>query len=472
MKEKKIFVCNNCGYEANKWLGKCPNCDNYGTLIEQIYNPNTNLNSKKLSTNKEVKQMKDVDCKENQRIITTINEFDRVMGGGIVNDSISILSAPPGAGKSTLCITLCDKLLQLGLNVLYASGEESKTQIKNRAIRLQLQHIDNLWITNDTNLDNIIEIIKKENINFVVIDSIQTFYLTEFLPSRAGNPTQVIECASALRDLAKDPIQPRAIMLIGQMTKEDELAGSRALEHLVDTYIQIDGTNDDSLRTLFAKKNRFGNTGEMGFFNMEENGLISIDNPSEYFMTERTDDVIGTTLTVVKEGSRPIIAEIESLISQSYTPYPARIGEALKKEQLNILVSILEQRGKINLFNKNVVIKTTGGIKLKEQNSNLAILMSIASSYYEIPIPNDNVFIADVGLTGELKKVPSLEMRIKELDRMNYKKVFVAPNSIKNKNFQNIQVIECKTLLDVIHSIFGQNIKRKPHKTQQTNSKN
>lgn len=458
-KEKKVYICNNCGVEFNKWMGICGNCGAAATLEEQIKVPKT-INSYCMTSNTNIKQMKDVDCKEHSRIITGINEFDRVMGGGIVNDSISILSAPPGMGKSTLCIMLCDKFIELGFNVLYASGEESETQIKNRATRLQLKHIDDLWITNETNLNKVIDDIKKKNIHFVIIDSIQTFYLNEFLPSRAGNQVQVNESANALRNLAKDPTFPRAIMLIGQMTKEDELAGSRALEHLVDTYIQIDGESFDSLRTLFAVKNRFGNTGEMGFFNMEEIGLISIDNPSEYFMTERENEVIGTALTVVKEGSRPVIAEIESLVSQSYTPYPSRIAEALKKEQLNVLTSILEQRSKINLFNKNVVIKTTGGIKLKEQTANLAILMSIASSYYDKPIPSGYVYIGDVGLTGELKKVPNIEMRIKELDRMNYKKVFVCPNALKNTNFSNIEVIECKTLSETIIATFGEITKK------------
>lgn len=471
MAAKIKYVCSNCEYETPKWLGQCPSCKSWNTLEEREVEDAKKqkglpLSVKNNTINKTTKQMKDVDCKDHDRILTKINEFDRVVGGGLVKDSITILSAPPGAGKSTLCIMLCDKFLELGYNVLYVSGEESETQIKNRAKRLCLKHIDDLWISNNTCLDDVLEDIKNKDIDFMVIDSIQTFYLKEFLPSRAGNPTQVIECASALRDVAKNPNRPRAIMLIGQMTKEDELAGSRQLEHLVDTYIQIDGESDDSLRTLFAVKNRFGNTGEMGFFNMEETGLMSIDNPSEYFMTERDEDVIGTALTVIKEGSRPIIAEIESLVSQSYTPYPSRLGDALKKDQLNILVSILEQRGKVNLFNKNVVIKTTGGIKLKEQNTNLAVLMSIASSFYNLPIPNDYVFIADVGLTGELKKVPNLEMRVKELDRMNYKKVFIAPNTLKNKKYSNIEVVECKTLLNVIYSVFGDVKKKKTATTE------
>jgi DNA repair protein RadA/Sms len=459
-KPKKMYRCSVCGDEFSTWFGQCPSCKEYGTLEESIISPKP-ANSSNKGT---IKQLKDVDCKEYGRIITGINEFDRVMGGGIVPDSISILSAPPGTGKSTLCLMLCDKMLELGMNVLYASGEESETQIKNRASRLRLEHIDELWIANKNCLDDVVETINEQNIQFAVIDSIQTFYLKEFLPSSPGKPVQVKECSNALRDLAKDPVNPKAIMLIGQMNKDDELAGERSLEHLVDTCLQLDGDSSDSLRTLFSTKNRFGSVGEMGFFNMEETGLISIDNPSEYFMTEREDEVVGTALTVIREGSRSIIAEIESLVSQSYTPYPSRIGDSLKKDLLGILVSILEQRGKINLFNKNVIIKSTGGIKLKEPHSNLAILMAVASSFYEKPIPQGYVYIADVGLTGELKKVPSLEMRIRELDRMGYKKVFISPNSLKINNFKTIEVCECKTLLDVIRETFGENVKRQTKK--------
>ena len=457
MKKTIEYECIECGYKTSKWNGKCPKCQKFNTFQEIEYQDPivTDNPAMQLKNVTKTERFKDVLCQDEERILTGLNEFDRVMGGGIVKDSITILSAKPGAGKSTLCIQICDYLAKQGLTVLYASGEESKTQIKNRSKRLNLKNIDNVWISNNTNLNAVVNDIEEKDADFVVIDSIQTFYLNEFLPSTEGNIKQVNECAKVLRNIAKNPNRPRMIMLIGQMTKEDELAGSRALEHLVDTYIQIDTADDDTLRTLFAIKNRYGNVGEMGFFNMENDGLQSIDNPSEYFMTERNDAVIGSALTVIKEGTRPIICEVESLTSQSYTPYPSRIGEALKRDQLNILVSILEQRAKVNLYNKNVVIKTTGGIKLKEQNSNLAVLMSIVSSFYAKEIPNSYVYIADVGLTGELKKVPNLDMRIKELDRMNYEKVFIAPTNAKLPKTTKLKVVQCHTLLDVIKETFG-----------------
>ena len=304
-------------------------------------------------------------------------------------------------------------------------------------------------------MDNVLEEIKNTKANVVIIDSIQTFALNEMLPSRAGNPVQTMECAGELVKIAKSGSKKTAVIIVGQMNKNDELAGLRSLEHLVDTVLVMDSSYDDGLRSLMATKNRFGSTGEMGFFAMSERGLISIDNPSEYFVTQRDEGefVSGSAMAVIREGSRPIIAEIESLVSKSYMPYPSRIGEALKREQLSTLISILEQRGGINLFDKNVVIKSTGGIMLREPAVSLAVLISIASSVLEKAVKGKTAFIADVGLTGEIKKVPGLEGRIKELDRMGFDRVFVAKDSVKVKT-ENIKIVEEKYLKDVIKDAF------------------
>jgi DNA repair protein RadA/Sms len=305
-------------------------------------------------------------------------------------------------------------------------------------------------------MNNVLGCIDDVDPDLIIIDSIQTFVLEEY-PARPGTPTQTMECANLLLRVAKDAERPRAVILVGQMTKDNELAGLRALEHLVDTVLVLDGEEGEELKQLAATKNRYGSTGEMGFFSMRENGLVPIDNPSEYFMTQRDpgEEVNGSALTVVKEGTRPIILEIESLVSASYTPYPTRIGESLKKDQLNTLISILEQRANIELYTKNVIIKTTGGFRLKENSSNLAVMMSIVSSAKKKSIPTDTVFIADIGLTGELKKVPTLESRIRELERMGFRRVFVAKDAIKNKkSFERIEIITCNTLADVIQRVF------------------
>lgn len=459
MKEKNFYECTSCGYKTPKWMGKCPSCNEWNSFEQAISEKKKSNSPRQISSNVKisVSQLNQVETSKNSRIVTDVNEFNRVLGGGIVRDSISILTSPPGGGKSTLSLAISNDVAKQGMRVLYASGEESESQIKNRADRILESINENIWIVADTCLNGIINAINEIDPDLIIIDSIQTFYLEEYLPARAGNPTQTMECASELVRIAKNKERPRAVILIGQMNKNDELAGLRSLEHLVDTVLIMDGDNEGELRSIVASKNRFGSTGEMGFFSMTEKGLISIDNPSEFFITKRdkNEQVSGSALTVIREGSRPIIAEIESLVSNSFTPYPSRIGEALKREQLNTLISILEQRGGINLFNKNVVIKTTGGIKLKEQSANLATIMSIASSVYDKSISSDIAFVADVGLTGELKKIPSLELRIKELDRMGFKKVYIAKDSIKNMPVTKIEIKEYKTLTQVIADIFG-----------------
>lgn len=454
MKTKTMYLCSACGYQTAKWMGKCPNCDEWNTLEESV-TQKASGKSGAVSKREPIQRLTEVEIRGEERLLTGIGEFDRVMGGGIVRDSVTIITSPPGGGKSTLSLMIAGKLAEAGLRVLYASGEESDSQIRSRANRILKQIADNIWVLADTSMDRVLESIAEVDADFIILDSIQTFSLSEFLPSRAGNPTQTMECASALVHMAKNKARPRAALMIGQMNKNDEIVGVRALEHLVDAVLVLEG--DQELRALVATKNRFGNTGEMGFFTMEEAGLVSVDNPSEYFMTKRKaeDAVSGSAITVLREGSRPVVVEIESLVSDSFTPYPSRISETMKKDTLNTLLSILEQRGGIKLYDKNVVAKTTGGLQLKEQSGNLAVLMSIASAVKNIALPSDWAFLADVGLTGELKKIPSAEVRIKELDRMGFSKVFVAQGAVKEKKWEHIQVIEFKNLGQILRYIMG-----------------
>ncbi|MDD3225338.1 MAG: DNA repair protein RadA [Clostridium sp.] len=461
MKEKTLYECSKCGYQSPKWLGKCPDCNSWNTMNEITVRVDKKTSSKGgsiSSLKKLASKLQDVQDSKSDRIITDIDEFNRVMGGGIVKDSMTIITSPPGGGKSTLTLTIANDVASKGYKVLYASGEESESQIKSRANRI-IKNIDkNIWILSDTSMNNVLSAVNDVNADLIIIDSIQTFALDEFLPSRAGNPTQTMECANELLKMAKNSSRKRAVIIIGQMNKNDEIAGLRALEHLVDTVLVIEGENEEELRAILATKNRFGSTGETGFFSMTERGMISISNPSEFFMTKREegDNVSGSALTVIKEGSRPIILEVESLVAKSFTPYPSRIGGNLSKDQLNTLISILEQRAGINLYDKNVVIKTTGGLRIREQAINLAVLMSIASSIYNKAIPNDYVFIADVGLTGELKKVPSLEGRVKELDRMGFRKVFVSKDAFSRPlKLKNLKIVELKILRDVINNVFS-----------------
>ncbi|MCF6461427.1 DNA repair protein RadA [Clostridium sp. Cult3] len=458
MKKKTVFKCSKCGYESIRWMGRCSECNSWNSFEEIEIDPKAKTPKGKSQNKKRVSPVKlhSVDTDASQRIETNIGEFNRVLGGGIVKDSVTIVTARPGAGKSTLLLEISNDVANKGYKVLYASGEESETQISNRANRILKWIPEHIWILSDTSMDNVLETVEEIDPDLIIIDSIQTFSLDEF-DSRAGSPIQTIECANALVDIAKNKNRPRAVIMVGHMTKANEMAGLRTLEHLVDTVLYLEGESDEELRTLMATKNRFGRTGEIGLFSMSEEGMIPIDNPSEYFITKREygELVPGSALSVIKEGSRLIIVEIESLVSHSFTPYPSRIGECLRRDQLSTLISILEQRGNISLYDKNVVIKATGGLKLSEQSVNLAIIMSIVSSVVNKGIPNDVVFIAEVGLTGELKKIPSMEARIRELDRMGFKIAYIPKDGLKkNVEFENIQVIQLKTLQDVIDHVF------------------
>lgn len=462
IKSKTVFKCSNCGYEASKWVGRCPDCDNWNTLEETLVEAKKSGRTAAARTVKKIARLTEIKASNSDRIVTGINEFNRVMGGGIVRDSITIITAKPGAGKSTLLLQVAADVAAKGLKVLYVSGEESESQIKSRADRLFDKIETGVWVYSDNSMDNVLEVVGQVDPDLMIVDSIQTFVLEGFPGSRAGSPTQTMECANELLKLAKDPSRPRSVFIVGQMNKNEEIAGLRSLEHLVDAVLILDGDNEEELRGLSVSKNRFGSTWERGYFSMTENGLVSIDNPSEFFMTirDKNERVSGSALTVVKDGSRPIIAEIESLVSKTFTPFPSRIGECVRREQLSTLISILEQRGKISLYDKDIVIKTTGGLKFKEPAVNLSIIMSIVSSIYDKEIPNDTVFISDVGLTGELKKVPSLELRIKELDRRAFKKVYIARNAlIRTQDIKNIEIIECKALQDVINHVFNSNKK-------------
>lgn len=438
-------------------MGRCPDCQNWNTLEEVAVEVKKSGRVSQQRVLNKIARLTEIKAGNSDRILTGINEFNRVMGGGIVRDSITIITAKPGAGKSTLLLQVADDVASRGLKVLYVSGEESESQIKNRADRLFDSIETGVWVYSDNSMDNVLEVVNRLDPDLLIMDSIQTFVLEGFPGSRAGSPTQTMECANELLKLAKDPQRPRAVFLVGQMNKNEEIAGLRSLEHLVDAVLILDGDNEEELRGLSVTKNRFGSTWERGYFSMTEKGLVSIDNPSEFFMTARdkNETVSGSALTVVKDGSRPIIVEIESLVSKTFTPFPSRIGECVRREQLSTLISILEQRGKISLYDKDVVIKTTGGLKFKEPAVNLSIIMSIVSSVYDKEIPGSTVFISDVGLTGELKKVPSLELRIRELDRRGFKRVYIAKNGLmRAQDIKNLEIIECKALQDVIRHVF------------------
>ena len=460
-KAKNNYKCTKCGSLLSKWAGQCPNCFEWNTIEE--YNEPTISTSKGFSKGKpiaaSVVKLKDVTTQEGHRIKTGIDEFDRVVGGGLMNDSLTIFAGCPGVGKSTTLLSLCDQMLKIGKTVVYASGEESAAQIKLRAERLQLQNINDMYISDTTCMDEVLSLIVQVDADLVIVDSINTFTLNEYLPSRAGSPTQTVECASALQDTAKRSKKPRAVIMVGQLNKEDELMGMRTLEHMVDTVLRLEGDSNDTFRILYTTKNRFGDTDETGFFQMTELGMIEVDNPSEFFLTARNEPVMGTALAVLKEGSRPIVVEIESLVTKSFTAYPTRITETMSRDRVNVLISILEQHCGMTFIDKNVIINAQNNIKLKKSDTSLATLMSICSSYYKKPLPFNSVYVADVGLTGELKKIPNIEVRLKELDRMGYGDVYVSKNTPVG-DYKNINIVPCNMIGDVLRHVgFGRKVK-------------
>lgn len=453
MKKKIVYQCSKCGYISQGFFGKCPNCNSWNTL-EEKEDEKDSVRNKKIK--KDALKLKSVKSSSDERVVTGIEEFNRVMGGGIVHDSVSILTAKPGSGKSTLLMQVANDLAEKGIRVLYASGEESETQIKMRAERILNKLSDNIWVYSVNSLNSVLDQVEKIDPQFIIIDSIQTFTLDEF-SQRPGTPTQTMECAYKMTEVAKNIDKPRMVFLVGQMTKQDELAGVRSLEHLVDTVLLIEGDSSEDLRSLMATKNRYGSTGEIGFFSMTEKGMISIDNPSEYFMTKRAtnEQVAGSSLSVIREGTRPIILETEALASKTFLPYPSRISECIRREHLNTLVSILEERAGIKFLDKNIVVKSTGGIKLKEQASNLSVMVSIVSSTFNKPVESNTVFVADVGLTGELKNIPALDIRLREAERMGFRKAYISKYAnVKKENYKNLQIIQVSNISELIQKIF------------------
>ena len=458
-KVKTEYRCTKCGQEYSKWQGKCA-CGEWNTIEE--FTSTVNIKEAKKSKvyvpeNEMPQRLKNIKVGSETRILTGISELDRVLGGGLVRDSIVVISSPPGGGKSTLTLKMADNLGHKGFKVLYVSGEESETQIRSRADRICEDISENIYIKHEKSMNRIETYIEEIDPEVIIIDSMQTMYVEEITDSIAGNPKQLNECTSRLIDICKNNDKKRAVWAISQMNKEEEMMGTRTFEHAVDAVFYLEGDRNGQLRTLVSRKNRFGNTGETGLFIMETEGLIPLENPSEFFITKRDCPVAGSALTAIKEGTKNIIVEIESLVERAFYGYPARIGEGINKQELQILTAILEKRAGISVSDKDVYVKVVGGLRLQETTVNLGVIMSIVSSIYGKGISNDIVFLGEVGLTGELKAVPSIETRLKEIDRLGFKKIVIPKGNLKKPvSLSNATIFEMPSIHEVIKMIYGE----------------
>ncbi len=443
---KTLFVCNECGYESAKWLGKCPACNTWNSFFEQKVETHVENGNKKVKERQEPKRLNSYEAKETTRIKTGIDELDRVLGGGLVKGSIVLLGGEPGIGKSTLILQLCDRIKGEG-KVLYISGEESAEQIKIRADRLGINN-DSILFLGETDISVINDEILKINPKLVIIDSIQTMY-SEELSAAAGSVSQVREITSQIMRICKS--QGITTIIIGHVTKDGTIAGPRVLEHMVDTVLYLEGERFFSYRILRSVKNRFGSTNELGMFEMKEEGLCEILNPSDILISEREGNPSGSCVVASMEGTRPMLVELQALTTQSVYGIPKRTGNGIDYNRLAVLVAVLEKRAYINLGNQDIYLNVVGGIKLNEPAVDLGICCTVASSFKNIAIPKDTVVMGEVGLTGEIRRINMIEKRIKEAEKLGYKTCIIPENNKKFlDNSYKIEIVGVKNISETL----------------------
>ena len=434
MKFKTVFVCQKCGYEAPKWAGKCPDCGEWNSLVEEVKAQEPKKTAARTRSftdfSSEVVKLSQSKAVTEERIPTRIGEFDRLLGGGLVKGQLTLLAGAPGIGKSTLMLQVAAELSKTR-KVLYISGEESVSQISGRAQRLGVNG-ENIFLHCETDIQKIVESVQQVKPEVLILDSIQTVYHPEFTSS-AGTVAQVRECTSELVRLCK----PQGIItfVLGHVTKDGELAGPKILEHMVDCVLYFDTEKDNVLRLLRPHKNRFGSTGEIGLFKMTGRGLESVDNPSEYFsQTSRDKALKGRAYSLALEGSRPLLTEIQALVSPTHYPFPRRVTTGVDLNRCLVLFAALEKHIGLPLDNKDIFVSLAGGVKLKDPALDLAICAAVISSCKDIALPYDYVFMAEVGILGQAAKVPLIDRRLEEAQRLGFKKAYCAPVTKQEKS--------------------------------------
>ena len=451
MKTKTIFSCTSCGYQTPKWLGRCPDCNNWNTFVEEDFEQPSSKSKERVSLYKEEPVLlKDVKAAPDSRIKTGMPELDRVLGGGIVNGSVILVGGDPGIGKSTIALQVSNQISKLDKTVLYVSGEESVHQTTLRAKRLgQADTEGSLYIVNQTDLSLIAEHIKKLKPDVVIVDSIQVIFEPS-ISSSPGSVSQVRECSGILTQMAKS--SGVSLIIIGHVTKEGAIAGPRVLEHIVDTVLYFEGDRFSVYRILRAVKNRFGSTNEIGVFEMTSGGLKEVKNPSEIFLAEKPKNVSGSIVTSVLEGSRPLLVEIQALVSKSCFGYALRRTQGFDYNRLNLLVAVLEKRQGLHLETEDIFLNVAGGIKIEDPAADLGVAVAVASAFTDKAVLENAVFLGEVGLTGEVRSISQVNLRLNEAEKLGFKHCFLPKNIYKNLEPKSggLELIPVSTLKEAL----------------------
>ncbi len=438
------FACQNCGYISPRWTGKCPECGEWNSFVEELI---SEAPKKKESRNRiEIVPLSEVEISEGNRLTTGIEEFDRVLGGGLMPGSIVLVAGDPGVGKSTLMMQLA-RNTKLG-KILYVTGEESRAQIRVRAERLGITDLTNFFVLSEIDLESIVKAVTDFNPRVLIVDSIQTVYHPEVI-SAPGSVSQVRECSAKLAQLAK--LTGTAVFVIGHVTKDGIAAGPKVLEHIVDAVLQLEGERHYAFRILRANKNRFGSTNEIGIFEMRETGLVEVENPSEIFLSERSYGASGSTVTAAIEGTRPILLEIQALVTPTGYSVPQRTSTGFDYRRLSIIIAVVEKRLGLKLGGFDVFLNIAGGVKVDEPAIDLAAAVSVISSYKDIPVDSSTIVIGEVGLAGEVRSVSQIERRVQEAAKLGFKRAIVPRANFKGaKSKLDIEIVEVQKISEAM----------------------
>ncbi len=450
---RSVFFCNECGYESSKWVGQCPACKAWNTMVEEKVDTKRNSRPsgiRRSEGDSAPVTVSEISLDDDNRICIGIGELDRVLGGGIVSGSLTLVGGDPGIGKSTLLLQVCKNLSDKGIEVLYISGEESLRQIKLRAVRIG-QMNEHLKLLCETNLENIVDQVKRSGAKVVVIDSIQTMY-SDALDAAAGSVSQVREATAMLMKMAKE--RNVSVFIVGHVTKEGTVAGPRVLEHMVDTVLYFEGDRHASYRILRGVKNRFGSTNEMGVFEMKNEGLIEVPNPSEYMLSGRPVGASGAVVSCAIEGTRPILIEIQALVSRTNFGFPRRQSAGSDTNRLNLLMAVLEKRLDMKIGDFDAYVNIAGGLKISEPAIDLAVVLAVVSSFRNKAVDDSVIAFGEIGLSGEVRAVSNAAIRVAEAKKLGFSKCILPAASLESaREIKGIELLGVKSIVDALELI-------------------